>query len=43
MLIPAVRFSPVAYAENFYGRISFSGMWWSFLFRERCLWRHNWT
>ena len=22
---------------------SFSRIWWSFLFRFRCLWRHNWT
>jgi len=21
----------------------FSGIWWSFLFRVLCLWRHNWT
>jgi len=34
----------VVRAENFRGgRGSFSGIWWSFLFRVRCLWRHNWT
>jgi len=33
----------VAYAENFHGGISLSCMWWSFLFRLRCLWPHNWT
>jgi len=33
---------PVAYAENkiFMGG-SFSGIWWSFVFGVRCLWRHN--
>jgi len=26
----------VAYAENFHGGVSFSGMWWSFVFGVRC-------
>jgi len=33
----------VAYAENFHGGGSFTGMWWSFVFGVRCLWRHNLT
>jgi len=33
----------VAYAENFHGWISFSGIWWSFVFGVRPLWRHNLT
>jgi len=33
----------VAYAENFNGVVSFSGIWWSFLFGMRCLGRHNLT
>ena len=34
----------MAYTENFHvGRGSFIGIWWSFLFRVCCLWRHNWT
>jgi len=36
-------FEAVAYAKNFHGVVSFSGIWWLFLFRVRCLWRHNWT
>jgi len=32
----------VAYAEKFHGG-SFSGIWWSFAFGVRCLWRHNLT
>jgi len=28
---------PVAYTENFHGGVSFSGIWWSFVFGERCL------
>jgi len=35
------QLSAVAYAENFHGGISFSGIWWSFIFGVRCLWRHN--
>jgi len=27
----------------FMGIVSFSGMWWSFVFGVRCLWRHNLT
>jgi len=34
---------PVGYAENFHGGVSFSGIWWSFVFCVRCLWRHNLT
>jgi len=34
---------PVAYAENFHGGGSLSGMRWPFLFRVRCLRRHNCT
>jgi len=33
----------MAHAENFHGGVSFSGIWWSFVFGVRCLWRHNWT
>jgi len=32
---------PVAYAEKFHGGFSFSGIWWSFVFGVRSLWRHN--
>jgi len=32
----------VAYAENFHVFL-FSGIWWSFLFDVRCLWRHDLT
>jgi len=28
---------PVAYVENFHGGVSFSGVWWSFVFGVRCL------
>jgi len=31
----------VAYAENFHGGSSFNGIWWSFVFGVRCLWRHS--
>jgi len=31
------QLSAVAYAENFHGGISFSGIWWSFIFGVRCL------
>jgi len=31
----------VAYAENFHEGGPFSGIWWSFVFGVRCLWRHN--
>ena len=31
------------YAENFHGRNSLIGAWWSFVFGVRCLWRHNLT
>jgi len=27
----------VAYAENFHGGVSFSGMWWLFVFGVSCL------
>jgi len=27
----------VAYAENFHGEVSFSGIWWSLVFSVRCL------
>ena len=33
----------VAYAENFHEGFSFSGIWWSFVFGVRSLWRHNLT
>jgi len=33
----------VAHAENSHGEVSFSGIWWSFAFGVRCLWRHNLT
>jgi len=33
----------VAYVENFREGVSFSGMWWSFVFGVRYLWRHNLT
>ena len=33
----------VAYTENFHGRVSFSGVWWSFVAGVRFLWRHNLT
>jgi len=33
----------VAHAENFHGGGSFSGIWWSFAFVVRSLWRHNST
>ena len=33
----------VAYAENFHEGVSFSGIWWSFLFNVCCSWRHNLT
>ena len=33
----------MAYAENFHGGVWFSGIWWSFVFGERCLWPHNLT
>ena len=35
--------SAEAYAENFHGGDSFRGIWWSFAFGVRCLWRHNLT
>jgi len=38
-----IRYKPVAYAETFHGGASFSGIWWSFVFGVRCLWRHNMT
>ena len=31
----------VAYAENFHGGVSISGIWWSFAFAVRSVWRHN--
>jgi len=34
---------PMVYAENFHGGVSFSGIWWPFVFGVRCLWRHNLT
>ena len=33
----------VAYAENFHWGVSFSGLWWSFVFDVRSLWHHNLT
>ena len=33
----------VAYAKNFHGGVSFSGIWWSFVCGVRSLWRHNLT
>jgi len=33
----------VAYTENLYRGVSFSGIWWSFVIGVRCLWRHNLT
>ena len=33
----------MAYAENFHGGVSFSGIWLSFVFGVHCLWRHNLT
>jgi len=33
----------VAYVENFHGGVSFNGIWWSFAFGVRFLWRHNLT
>jgi len=35
--------APVAHAENVHGRVSFSGIWWSFVFGVRCWWRRNMT
>jgi len=32
------RLRAVAYAENFHGGVSFSGIWWSFVFGAHCLW-----
>ena len=37
------RLESVAHADNFHGRVSFSGIWWPFVFVVRCLWRHNLT
>ena len=34
---------PVVYAENFHGEGSFSGIWQSFVFGVRSLWRHHLT
>jgi len=28
---------PMVYAENFHGGVSFSGIWWPFVFGVRCL------
>jgi len=39
--MPPPTKQPVAYAENFYEGASFCGLWWSFVFGVRCLWRHN--
>jgi len=36
-------FTTVAYAENFHGGVSFSSIWWPFVFGVRCLWRHKLT
>jgi len=33
----------VVYAETFHGGVSFSGIWWTFVFGVRCLWRQNLT
>ena len=33
----------MAYAENFHGGVSFGGIWSSFAFGVRSLWRHNLT
>jgi len=33
----------VAYPENVHGGGSCIGIWWSFVFDVRCLWRHNLT
>jgi len=33
----------VAYPESFHGGLSFSGIWWPFVFGVRCLWRPNLT
>jgi len=44
--VKKIRLHPpltVAYAENFLGGFSHSGVWWSFVFGVPCLWRHNLT
>ena len=36
-----VKSGPVTYPENFHEAVSLSGIWLSFVFGVRCLWRHN--
>jgi len=38
-----IRNSLCRYAHNFHGGVSFRGIWWSFAFGVRYLWRHNST